>query len=162
MEPSPPVQGPTRRKVNRWLALTIAVVAALVVLALAIQVGIPAAQRAAARPEIAINHVVVQSSRGHHTNSPYLVTFFNVSFNLTNTGNADGFADVVFRVSSSSNSSSRCTGNNCNVTFVISLDVENSTYFVPARATVSKWQHLQAFDGDHYGISVNLVASRKG
>ncbi len=132
MESSPPVQPPTKRKMNRWVALSIVVVMVVVGLVLTFQVGVPAIQRTIAQPRITLTDSVTTSGPCGFLGLQSQPT--GVAFNLTNRGDADGYAEVLFRLNGQ--------------------EVTRNTYFVPAGTMIHKWQHL-----DNMGDCVNRSMS---
>ncbi len=121
MEPSALVPPPAGRKMNRWVAMAIAVVAVIVALVLAFQVAVPAVPRTMAQPSIILTNGE-QTCRSSGV-SPAVI---GLAFNLTNRGDADGYAEVLIRLSG--------------------LEVRRDTYFVPAGTVVHKSQDVVTRD----------------
>lgn len=122
--PAPPPK--SKRNLTIAVVVCVIIVVVIIILAYVFAVYLPAAQQAATQPKITM------TDAGYYTSGcgffgPYY-WIFTWTFNLTNTGNANGFATVTYYVNSN--------------------QVGMNVYYVPAGGTVSK---AATVDGPDHG-----------
>src|SRR2546425_10045883 len=95
MQVSAPMPAPAPRQ-RRYVGLIVVVVIAVVVVGIFFGVGLPMVQQSVAAPKITLTDSTYTSD-GCGFFGPYYYVF-TWTFKLVNTGNADGFATVMFLV----------------------------------------------------------------